>query len=131
MRQFYLIASGLPGAILIRRRLAAQCSQTANMLAGMWCILAAVHGIGAGAVPAQLPCRFALQSDLIFLPTAVYIPHQNAARFMRLRIAVGQPITIGTRLAFACRSRQRSENNAVCRLMIANGRNGLHDLFLR
>src|SRR5579884_1097620 len=101
------------------------------MLASVGRILAAVHGVGAGAVPAQFSCRVALQDNLIFLSAAVDGPQQNAARSMWMRIAISQPITVGTRLAFSRRSRQGSKNNAACWLMIPIGRNRLHDLFLK
>lgn len=101
------------GESVFRPRRPAQRLQAANVLTNVRRILAAIDGVGAGAVPTQFPRRLPLQSDLIFLPAAVHVPQEDAARFSRPRIAIRQSITVRTRLAFARRPRQRSEKHTA------------------
>ncbi len=69
-------------------------------------VLAAVDGVGAGAVPAQAAARFALHGDLIRHPSAVHLPQQGAALRPRVGAAVGQAEAVRAVRALPRRPRQ-------------------------
>src|SRR5262249_6397920 len=80
--------------------------QSANVFTGVGRILAAIDGVGAGAVPAQRPGGFALQSDLVRLAASVDVPEQDTTGAIRFGVAIRQMIAVGARRAFTGRSRQ-------------------------
>src|SRR5579872_506166 len=68
--------------------------QASDVFTDMGCRLAAVDGVGTGAMIAHRPVGLALQGDLVVEPTAEYFPEKGATDRGRLRAAVGQPIGV-------------------------------------
>ena len=90
----------------------AYLQQAADVFAESPVILGTKHSVGAGAVDAQRASLVALQRDLVRHSTARHIPDQYASRPRVLRIAVRQPIGVGTLRTLPIWTRKESRESS-------------------
>src|SRR4051812_24646276 len=75
-----------------RRHLGARLDDPDHVLARPARVLAAVDGVGATAVPAQLARLLPLQGHLVHQTAALDLPRRDAADAAGHRVAIDQPI---------------------------------------